>query len=184
MPDASSAQGLSLSRVVVIVPVIVLLLAALASFIYGTDVFFRSVAHIVDDPKLTGPNLGFLLLLTDLFLIWWEHHRDRPVAIRALHEDVRQAADPQGRGRQFLASSLERLVGTRMAGFVLTRQAPVGTWGAATYSLEKTGPEEWHRGHRGHRVADPIPADPMTPMPPMPDGLGEIEHEEEEAWTL
>jgi uncharacterized membrane protein YqhA len=62
-------QGLSLSRVVVIVPVIVLLLSAMASFAYGTDVFVRSVANVVDDPQLTSHNLGFLLLLTDLFLI-------------------------------------------------------------------------------------------------------------------
>ncbi len=62
-------RGLSLSRVVVIVPVVVLLLSAIASFAYGTDVFVRSVAHVVDDPELTSHNLGFLLLLTDLFLI-------------------------------------------------------------------------------------------------------------------
>jgi uncharacterized membrane protein YqhA len=62
-------RALSLSRVVVVVPVIVLLLSALASFAYGTDVFVRSVAHVVDDPELTTHNLGFLLLLTDLFLI-------------------------------------------------------------------------------------------------------------------
>ena len=62
-------QGLSLSRVVVIVPVVVLLLSAMSSFAYGTDVFVRSVASVVDDPELTSHNLGFLLLLTDLFLI-------------------------------------------------------------------------------------------------------------------
>ena len=62
-------RGLSLSRVVVVVPVIVLLLAAVASFAYGTEVFVRSVTHVVDDPQLTSHNLGFLLLLTDLFLI-------------------------------------------------------------------------------------------------------------------
>ena len=62
-------RALSLSRVVVVVPVIVLLLSAMASFAYGTDVFVRSVAHVVDDPQVTSHNLGFLLLLTDLFLI-------------------------------------------------------------------------------------------------------------------
>src|SRR5690242_5926090 len=62
-------RGLGLSRVVVLVPVIVLLLAAMASFAYGTEVFVRSVVHVVDDPQLTSHNLGFLLLLTDLFLI-------------------------------------------------------------------------------------------------------------------
>ena len=53
----------------VIVPVIILLLSAMASFAYGTDVFVRSVANVIDDPELTTHNLGFLLLLTDLFLI-------------------------------------------------------------------------------------------------------------------
>ena len=48
---------------------IVLLLSALASFAYGTDVFVRSVTGVIDDPELTTHNLGFLLLLTDLFLI-------------------------------------------------------------------------------------------------------------------
>jgi uncharacterized membrane protein YqhA len=62
-------RGLSLSRVVVVVPVIVLLLAAVASFAYGTDVFARSIIHVVDNSTLTSHNLGFLLLLTDLFLI-------------------------------------------------------------------------------------------------------------------
>ena len=62
-------QMLSLSRIVVIVPVIVLVLSAISSFAYGTDVFVRSVARVVEDPNLTSHNLGFLLLLTDLFLV-------------------------------------------------------------------------------------------------------------------
>ena len=62
-------RALSLSRIVVILPVIVLLLAAISSFVYGTDVFVRSVARVVQDPHLTAHNLGFLLLLTDLFLV-------------------------------------------------------------------------------------------------------------------
>jgi uncharacterized membrane protein YqhA len=62
-------QALSLSRLVVVVPVIVLLLSAFSSFAYGTDVFVRSVARVVEDPELTTHNLGFLLLLTDLFLV-------------------------------------------------------------------------------------------------------------------
>jgi hypothetical protein len=32
---------------------------------------------------------------------------------------------------------LERLAGTRAGGFVLTRQEPVGKWGAATYALRR-----------------------------------------------
>jgi hypothetical protein len=34
----------------------------------------------------------------ELFTIWYERHRDRPVAVRELHDDVRRAADPQGPG--------------------------------------------------------------------------------------
>jgi uncharacterized membrane protein YqhA len=60
---------LSWSRIVVVVPVIVLLLAGISSFAYGTDVFVRSIARVVEDPELTSHNLGFLLLLTDLFLV-------------------------------------------------------------------------------------------------------------------
>ena len=62
-------RALSLSRIVVVVPVVVLLLSAMASFAYGTDVFVRSVRSVVEDPELTSHNLGFLLLLTDLFLV-------------------------------------------------------------------------------------------------------------------
>jgi uncharacterized membrane protein YqhA len=60
---------LNWSRIVVVVPVIVLLLSAISSFAYGTDVFVRSVTRVVEDPQLTSHNLGFLLLLTDLFLV-------------------------------------------------------------------------------------------------------------------
>jgi uncharacterized membrane protein YqhA len=62
-------RALSLSRLVVVVPVIVLLLSAVASFAYGTDVFVRSATSFVKNPELTSHNLGFLLLLTDLFLV-------------------------------------------------------------------------------------------------------------------
>jgi len=62
-------RALSWSRVVVIIPVVVLMLAAFSCFAYGTDVFVRSVKRVVDDPQLTTHNLGFLLLLTDLFLV-------------------------------------------------------------------------------------------------------------------
>ena len=110
---------------------------------------------------------------TDLFKIWWQRHESRPVAIRDLHEEVRQAVDPQGRGRQFLASSLERLVGTRMAGFVLTRQAPVGTWGVATYALQKTSMAEEQWGHRGHQAEKLLPDAPYADRAPGANGLGE-----------
>ena len=58
----------------------------------------------------------------DLFTLWWEKHSDLPVAVSQLDPIVEQVADPQGRGRQYLAARLANLAGTRIAGFVLTRQ--------------------------------------------------------------
>ena len=80
--------------------------------------------------------------------------------------------DPQGRGRQYLSSQLEKLAGTRMAGFVLTRQAPAGKWGAATYALVKTGEQEGHRDRRGHSAEDPARTRPEAPYAPDADGTG------------
>jgi len=118
----------------------------------------------------------------DVFTLWWEKHGGQPVAVSQLDPCVVQVADPQGRGRQFLSVRLEKLAGTRIAGFVLTRQVPIGKWGKATYALEKTAEEGDHRGHRGHRGGSQARGDtnvanghaaeesnsPMAPMTPMP----------------
>ena len=85
--------------------------------------------------------------IAELFAVWWERHQDRPVAVRDLHDDVRHIADPQARGRQYLSSHLEKLAGTRIAGFVLTRQPSAGKWGAATYALHVTEGADGHRDH-------------------------------------
>jgi hypothetical protein len=95
---------------------------------------------------------GHRQTVADLFAIWWDKHQDHPVALRELHDDVKQALDPQGRGRQYVSSQAEKLAGTRMAGFVFTRQGPVGRWGAATYALKRTVEEIQHRDHRAHGV--------------------------------
>jgi hypothetical protein len=79
--------------------------------------------------------------IVTLFDVWWEHHADRPVTANDLHEEVKRLADSQGRGRQYLAAYFERLAGTRLGGYVLTRQAPPGKWGAATYALKRTDPD-------------------------------------------
>jgi hypothetical protein len=106
--------------------------------------------------------------ILDLFTTWWERHGDQPVAVSELHDDVKQVEDPQGRGRQYLSSRLEKLAGTRMAGFVLTRQASTGKWGKASYALKKTAEDGDHRGHRGNRVGSEIIGGLTTPMTPMP----------------
>ena len=132
-------------------------------------------------------------VITDLFLMWWTKHGNKPMPAADLHEDVKSIIDPQRRGRQFQASYLAKLDNTRLAGFILTRQAAAGQWGVATYALEKVEADETHRGHRGHRpeesISDPMRSGidghphcgsaPMPPMTPMPSPTAE-----EDPWEM
>ena len=105
-------------------------------------------------------------MIAELFTLWWERHGNRPMAIRELDVDVGHLIDPQSRGRQFVSSQLEKLTGTRMAGFVLTRQPAAGKWGVATYALATTEGQAGHRDHRGHTEsaqAGPAPDAPYAP---------------------
>jgi hypothetical protein len=115
--------------------------------------------------------------VVDLFTNWWEKHRDTALTISQLDEDILRLLDPQGRARQWQATALQKLAGTRIAGLVLSRQAAIGKWGVATYQLKKAENDggEAHRGHREDRkqlkpeqdTMEP-PMVPMAPMPSMP----------------
>lgn len=109
----------------------------------------------------------------EVFDLWWYHHGNQPVKAAELAEPVRSAVDPQGRGRQYVSQCLLRLIGTRVGGFVLTRQDPAGKWGASTYALRRVADAPsigmGHRDHRGHRGDASQAHSPMPPMPPMPD---------------
>lgn len=74
-------------------------------------------------------------MIVELFDTWREHHHDYSRAAKDLHEDVKTILDPQGRGRQWIVSGLEKLTGTRAVGLVLEQQRPQGKWGATTYKL-------------------------------------------------
>lgn len=111
--------------------------------------------------------------IADLFRTWWEEHGATPVKVAELAELVKAIADPQGRGRQYLATWLSGLAGTHAAGFVLTRQEPAGKWAASTYSLttaEAASPTD-HRTHRTDGPKSAGPGAPVNPMGPMPDAL-------------
>jgi hypothetical protein len=112
--------------------------------------------------------------IVELFRTWWQHHGTTPVKANELAEEVRLIVDPQGRGRQYVATFLARLAGTRAGGFVLTRQDPAGKWSPATYALMNAAVAE-EPGHRTDRTdrtderdGETTPA-PMGPMGPMPD---------------
>jgi hypothetical protein len=111
--------------------------------------------------------------IAELFRTWWEHHGAIPIKANDLAGPVKAIADPQERGRQYLATFLSALAGTHAAGFVLTRQEPAGKWTAATYALNKTAPADsmGHRTHRTYRPNGAADARSISPMGPMPDDL-------------
>jgi hypothetical protein len=96
--------------------------------------------------------------------------------------------DPQGRGRQFVASRLMQMDGTRAGGFVLSRQPAAGKWGAATYVVAQTATEATdgigHRDHREHRDETAAASHPMPPMDPMPYAGGDADEMEGELSDL
>jgi len=113
--------------------------------------------------------------IAELFQVWWEHHGATPVKANQLAEPVKAVADPQGRGRQYLATFIAGLAATHAGGFVLSRQESAGKWTAATYALTEAVPTD-AIGHRTHRTDGPDdaasvpPISPMGPMPDVPDG--------------
>jgi hypothetical protein len=74
-------------------------------------------------------------MVAEIFAEWWQAHGAKPVTAANLDEGVIALIDPQGRGRQWVASWLSHHTGTTAGGFVLTVQKPTGRWGAATYAV-------------------------------------------------
>ena len=72
-----------------------------------------------------------------IYPAWWQAHESRPVTVMELAEPVRAAADPDSRGRQFIAVKLCMLDGVRAAGFVLARRKGVGKWSPARSLLNR-----------------------------------------------
>jgi uncharacterized membrane protein YqhA len=60
---------LALSRFLVLIPVVVLVLAALWAFVYAVAVFADSVPHTFQAPLYSGHKLGVFVAEIDLFLI-------------------------------------------------------------------------------------------------------------------
>jgi len=77
--------------------------------------------------------------IAEVFRLWWWDHWSRPVRASELSERVRKLLDPQERGRQHVAAKLPGLVGTRMAGFVMTSDVGSAKRSVATYALRWTG---------------------------------------------
>jgi hypothetical protein len=95
-------------------------------------------------------------VMAELFDCWQAHHGATPVTVAKLATPVAEILDPQNRSRQYRATRLQSMIGTRAGGFVLTLQPAAGKWGAATFALERT------------TAAAPVTPEKAAPMPPMP----------------
>jgi hypothetical protein len=71
----------------------------------------------------------------EFFNAWHLKYGDRALTIAQLNQDILGLIDPQGRGRQFATAKIQKLVGTRIGGLLLSCQQPAGKWGAATYAI-------------------------------------------------
>jgi uncharacterized membrane protein YqhA len=65
----ATERTLTISLGLALIPVVVLLLAALGAFAYGTVVFFDSFRKVISRPYPVGHQVGVFLLDVDLFLI-------------------------------------------------------------------------------------------------------------------
>lgn len=124
----------------------------------------RDAVERVSEAKANDPRRQRTV---EVFDAWWKAHGDQIVAVKDLSLSVLCVVDPQEKGRQYVASVVRGLAGTRLAGYVMTKDELSGKWSPATYQLKKISRGETHRDHRGHRAADD-PVTPMTPMTPMP----------------
>lgn len=62
-------RGLHLSRALVLVPVVVLVIAAGAAFVYGAGLFIWALVEVIPHPYPVGHRIGLFLLIVDLFLV-------------------------------------------------------------------------------------------------------------------
>jgi hypothetical protein len=104
--------------------------------------------------------------MAELFGCWHHHHKLEPVKVSELAPAVVDILDPQNRSRQYRATRLQHMIGTRAGGFKLTFEPGAGKWGAGTYALAITPEAVEPAG-----AADTAPMTPMGPMP-MPSKAG------------
>lgn len=95
------------------------------------DPVLRLAQLNADDPKRRDIAAIFAAIFEGHQAGWW--------TISDLTQAARDAANPNGFSRQFLATRIRSLEGTRAAGFVLLRHAPEGKHSADRYRLQPTG---------------------------------------------
>jgi uncharacterized membrane protein YqhA len=66
---AAFERGLLMSRGLVLIPVVVLVVAAGGAFVYGSALFVHSAAEAISHPFPVGNRIGLFLIVVDLFLV-------------------------------------------------------------------------------------------------------------------
>lgn len=109
--------------------------------------------------------------VAELLATWHEHHGGTFLPLARLDDAIRQAADPLGRGRQYVAARVDGLAGTRVGGFTLVKFRPKARWAPAEYSVQRLA-----AGARPEMPTDPDeeqssdidmkPYDALCPMAP------------------
>jgi hypothetical protein len=79
--------------------------------------------------------------LAELFGTWSRVHGEEPVAAKDLDEAILSIINPQKKAKQFVTRMLQRMVGARYAGFVLT-ESRGGKHSAPTFALQGHGVRE------------------------------------------
>jgi hypothetical protein len=126
--------------------------------------------------------------IATIFEVWNAHHGQRHVAAAELADDVKEAISPGKTSRQQIATAVQSLADTRLAGYVLLRHEPPGKgkWSSTKYQLNRTSERETAEersdveeereknntcerglpigGHGGHEVSSQQSVTPMTPM--------------------
>jgi hypothetical protein len=91
--------------------------------------------------------------VSEIFLMWWDKHGDQPIEVKDLNDELKTLIDPQQKSRQYLNTRVQRLAGTRIAGFVLIRNKGDSKWVPVSYTLKKIDRAETLRDHRD---SDPL----------------------------
>ena len=102
----------------------------------------RDAVERVSEAKANDPRRQ---RTAEIFDAWWQAHSDQAIAVKDLSLSVLCVIDPQERGRQYVARMVGGLAGTRLAGFVMTKQGAAGKWNAATYQLKNFRAADGHR---------------------------------------
>jgi hypothetical protein len=98
----------------------------------------RDIAEGIRQAKESDPDRQ---KVAELFATWHLKHGDEPIEQKNLHPDVLRIVAPKDQSRQYVSNELQLLVGTRLAGFVLTRTKQ-DKWSATTYMLLSSGVEQ------------------------------------------